>query len=791
MSSNVRFLVAVFRGLLFVERANGLPRTAVRLRLRTWPKIVALLAFVCLCVVLLPFASTVFENRDRLTSASPAHVVELLRRFAWASFGGRQPWLSSNVSWSLEGGGLRRAIEDAQEREKLPEFKVIAGAASRLAAAPPRANTPHDGWTRQNGNDSSDKFSDLTQINAANADQLQLAWVHHGSRPGAAGTAPTSVQMSPVVLGQHIFHATSSGDLVCIDGKDGREVWRATLAGGVRARGMTIWRNTDLGTDVLFVPAASAIYAVDPLTGRVLSRYGIEGRFGDVGSMIAPVVAEDRLIIATFAPSIDAYSIKTGKLLWRHGLRATRPGFALGGTPWSGMSYDAARRAVFVATGNPIPANDGAERPGDNPFTDSVTSIDVASGSTVWTFQETPHDLWDLDVVSAPILATIRVDGKPLEVVAQVTKRGNTLVLDRGTGEAIFDYRMRRAPVSTMPFERTAPYQAALQTPEPFAKQSFGLDDVTDLTSSARATVAWKIEGAKFGFAQPPVPGGTIVSFGLNGGAEWPGAAVDPNAGTLFVPSNEFPWLIRSELQDEKATPQEGERQPANALYQKQCSSCHGAARNGRYQIESEGDLYYPALTGITYTRERQDLVSTERFRRRHEMTSFAGKNPPADLEALYDYFRALDQISDKRRSFKFHSYWQLLLDDKGRPGSKPPWGRVSAIDLNTGRIKWAVPFGSRSFEDGAFVHGLKSYGGVIATAGGIVVATGSFDSKVYILDARSGQALWSYRLPASGSAPPATYMVDGKQYLLVNATGHWATDSGERSDQLLAFRLP
>ena len=279
--------------------------------------------------------------------------------------------------------------------------------------------------------------------------------------------------------------------------------------------------------------------------------------------------------------------------------------------------------------------------------------------------------------------------------------------------------------------------------------------------------------------------------YGLNGGAEWPGAAVDPRSATLFVPSNEFAWIIRSELRDSKASAQEAKGQPADAAYQSKCANCHGETRGGRYQTERQGDLYYPALTGLTFTRSREQLVSAERFRRRHASTTLEDGIPQAELEAQYDYLRALDRISDKRRSFDFRSYWQLLLDDKGRPGSKPPWGKISAIDLNTGRLKWTVPFGGKTLEDGAVVQGMKNYGGLITTAGGIVVATGTFDGKLYIADAATGRTLWSYQLPAPGSSPPATYMAGGKQYLLVNATGHWSHDSKERSDQLLAFTLP
>jgi FeS assembly protein SufD len=165
-----------------------------------------------------------------------------------------------------------------------------------------------------------------------------------------------------------------------------------------------------------------------------------------------------------------------------------------------------------------------------------VVSINADTGVINWAFQEVAHDLWDLDVPSPPVLTTITRQGKRIDVVAAVTKIGNTLLLERDSGKPIFDYRLKRAPVSTIPGEQTAAYQPALEVPEPLSKLVFEATDITDLSESARQTVLRKTRGAKFSFFEPPVLGGKVVAFGLQGGGEWPGAAVDPRSAVLYVP---------------------------------------------------------------------------------------------------------------------------------------------------------------------------------------------------------------------------------------------------------------
>jgi quinoprotein glucose dehydrogenase len=242
-----------------------------------------------------------------------------------------------------------------------------------------------------------------------------------------------------------------------------------------------------------------------------------------------------------------------------------------------------------------------------------------------------------------------------------------------------------------------------------------------------------------------------------------------------------------------KATSKSGADLPGNTLYQSTCASCHGASRSGSYEWEGAGDAYVPSLVGITFLRRRDQLESPADFAARHER---AGKRPAVtatNLQQLYDYFATLDQRADRQRSLSLSAFWQLVLDDRGHPASRPPWGQLTALDLNSGRKLWQVPFGRLDGvrPDGKPVLGLQNIGGVTATAGGLLFATGTTDNMVRAFEAASGAELWAYRLPAAGSTMPTVYDVNGTQYVVVVATGGAYKGFSGRSDRVIAFTLP
>ena len=634
------------------------------------------------------------------------------------------------------------------------------------------------------------------QIDKANVARLEVAWTHSsGVDLGDPSKLGTTVQTNPVIVNGRLF-VGGERFLLSIDAATGKELWRLELPGPVARRGLVWEPNADFAQSRLFVPTSRGVYAVGAADGRLPREFGDKGQVGGELSLIAPLIVKDKLIVAIVKPAVEAYDLKTGKLLWTSPMldkAATRGTALYGGAPWAGMSADPGRGAIFVATGNPRPQVVGVTRPGDNRNTCSVVSINADTGAINWAFQEVAHDLWDLDVPSPPVLTTITRQGKRIDVVAAVTKIGNTLLLDRDSGKPIFDYRMKRAPVSTIPGERTAAYQPAVELPEPLSTLVFEASDITDLSESARQAVLHKTRGARFGFFEPPVLGGKVVAFGLQGGGEWPGAAVDPRSAILYVPTNQLPWFVRAHYLDTKSTQESVARIPGNALYQSECAQCHKPTGEGAYETEREGDMHYPVLNGITALRDRKTLTSKGEFDLQHQAVKLKREITQGDLEALYDYFSAIDKTADRDRAFTIAGFWQVLLDDQGRPGSKPPWGQLTALDLNSGRKVWQVPFGEYESltRDGNPVKGQRNHGGVIATGGGLVFATGTLDNRIRAYDAADGRELWSYKLPAAGSAPPSTYMVGGTQYGVVVAGGGQHVEFSGRADKIIAFRLP
>ena len=403
-------------------------------------------------------------------------------------------------------------IDDQKARAALPEFSVIPGLnLDNFTSASSNPSMQFKSWERSGADAYSSKYSELNQINNSNVKELEPAWTYKsGETLLNKSIWRTNVETNPIIADGNIFVTTPADFLVSINAVTGAENWRLKLYGPAR-RGLLWWAGNKASSPRLFVPAGDGVYAIDPANGKIIDDFGDHGRVGDA-SLVAPAVDGDRLIIATIAPSIEAYDVVSGKYLWKTSLLkksgpppAGGQAFKLeGGAPWGGFSVDSARSRIYVTTGEGRPGLYGVSRPGKNDFTNSIISIDSVTGEMKWSFQEVAHDLWDFDLPASPILLTIRKQDKPIDVVAAVTKIGNTLLLDRDNGQPIFDFRLRKAPVSKVPGEKTWPYQPAVETPEPFIRQIFERSDITNIGESERATVERKLKNAEFGFFVPP-----------------------------------------------------------------------------------------------------------------------------------------------------------------------------------------------------------------------------------------------------------------------------------------------
>ena len=650
-------------------------------------------------------------------------------------------------------------------------------------------------WSRSLGGPTSNRFSTLDQITPENVTRLEVAWTYR-SKDGAG-----NLQANPIVVDGVMFAPTAGHALVALDAATGIERWRYQpekrgnrLEDLPARRGLIYWRGTAVAGPRLIFTAGNWVYSLDPKTGRPIESFGREGRAElPTGAGVTGAVYQDTLVVPGFGGDVFGYDVVTGALRWRFrtipqpgefGADTWRGSEGSGANCWGGMALDESRGIAFVATGSPKPNFDGTGHRGDNLFANCVIAIDVATGRRLWHFQEIRHDIWDLDIPAPPNLVTITRDGKKYDAVAQVTKMGNTLLLDRTTGKPLFPFRLRRAPASSLPGEETSPYQPDIALPEPFAKQEFRREDITDRTPEARTHVEALLARANLGWFTAFEIGKPTVFQGIHGGAEWTGAAVDPRSARLYVTANHVPWAI-TVFRDDDPPP----LVPATTgeqAYQMFCASCHGPDRKGVGVA--------PPLRGV---RHRMDVPTVLELLKtgRNLMPPLGAAIPEAQQRAIVDFLLARDRpigtVRAGRPKYSFAGY-QKLLDHEGYPGGKPPWGTLNCIDLNTGKLEWRVPLGSYAAltTAGRPGTGTENFGGAIVTAGGLVFCSGTRDKKIRAFSADSGEELWAAELPLHGTAPPTTYEVDGRQFVVIAATGGGKL-GGRTGDAWVAFALP
>jgi quinoprotein glucose dehydrogenase len=708
----------------------------------------------------------------------------------------------TNASDSTESQSKYWSIEDAAAREKLPLYRTILAAnADELTPANgfPRRETFLT-WHRSHGDNSGARYSALDQINRDNVANLEVAWTYH-SRDGAG-----NIQCNPIVVNGIMFAPTSGRHLVAVNAATGVEVWRVKPEGRPAYRGLVYWAGQGgAGARVMFC-AGRFLCALDPQTGRPVAGFGTDGRVvlpgnaqGDFGAATAaPAIFERTIIVPGFEKDAWAFDVVTGAHLWTFHT-VPRPGEfghdtwdrpqPYGANCWGGLALDEQRGIAYLTTGSPKDNFIGVNHRGRNLFANCLLALDVRTGRRLWHFQEIAHDIWDLDIPAPPNLATIERDGRRVDVVAAVTKIGNTLLLDRVTGKPIFPFRLRRAPASDLPGEETWPYQPDVELPEPFAKQEFTADDITDRSDEATAFIEQQVKSATIGWFRPFTEGKLNLFFGVHGGAEWTGACVDPVSGRLYVSANHIPWIISVFRDDDPPDDPRAPKTRGRLVFEQNCATCHGTNRIGIGTA--------PPLRGLRHRLKNTDLVTQVR-NGKNSMPAFGLEQvSDEDLNALADFLFLRDQAlpatpaRTERPRYSYNGY-PKFLDHEGYPGNKPPWGTLNCIDLNSGKLVWKVPLGEHEelIPDGVKNSGTENFGGAIVTAGGLVFCSGTRDSKIRAFDAANGRELWSARLPWMGSAPPATYAVSGRQFIVIASTGggKLGTPVG---DAYVAFALP
>jgi len=712
-------------------------------------------------------------------------------------------------------------------RRTLPLFALILA----LPLPSLRAAAGAD-WAVYLGDAGGSHYSTLDQITPANVKELRPVWTYHAG--GAAASNRSQIQTNPLIIDGVLYGTSPDLQLFALDAATGRELWRFNPAEGPGNqapsglnRGLTFWRE---GSERrLLFSAGRFLHAIDPATGRPFADFGTDGKIDLLRGLVADDAAiagrylaantpgalyRDLIIMgmrvgegpAPAAPGhIRAFDVRTGARRWifhtiphpgEYG-HDTWPEDAWkevgGANCWAGMAVDEERGLVFVPTGSAAFDFHGGDRHGDNLFANCLLALDAATGERRWHFQFVRHDLWDRDPPAAPVLCEVTRDGRRIAAVAQVLKSGDVWVFDRETGESLFPWREVPVPASDLLGEATAPTQPMPLAPAPFARQLFTEDEATDRTPAARAAVLQRLREVRPHQPwDPPSEQGTIIFPGFDGGAEWGGPAVDPD-GILYVNSNEMPWI----LQMVPTAHLTGDASGARALYAQLCMSCHGANREGNAAAN------IPKLTELSPRLSVEETLAIIRDGK-GVMPSFRFM-PEAARNALVDHLlrpdapgapRAvehagvMESTAGNRRPYVTTGY-NRFLDPEGYPAVKPPWGTLNALDLNTGEYLWRRPLGEfpELSAQGMPPTGTENYGGPVVTAGGVLFIAATKDEKFRAFSSRTGELLWETSLPAGGYATPATYAVNGRQYVVIACGGgKMGTKSG---DAYVAFALP
>lgn len=674
-------------------------------------------------------------------------------------------------------------------------------------------------WPVYHGSYANTKYSPLRQIHTGNVSSLRLAWKFD---TGDAGKE-TEMQCNPLVRHGVMYVSSPRLRIFALDAATGKPLWRFDPhegkdpgAGKFRHRGFNYWESGDQRR--LYFAAGPWLWCLNARTGEPVRSFGKMGRIDlrenlgrDASNLTVTVttpgvVHKDLLILGSLvseslpaAPGhIRAFDARTGKLRWIfHTI--PHPGefgyetwpkdawqYIGGANAWGGLALDEKRGIVFAPTGSATYDFYGANRHGDNLFANCLIALDAASGRRLWHFQFVRHDVWDRDLPTAPTLVQVRRDGRLIDAVAQITKSGHVWVFDRITGESLFPWREIDVPPSDVEGEKLSPKQVLPLKPAPFARQEFTEDLVTRRTPEAHADVLerWRKyrKGPQF---TPPSLQGTILFPGFDGGGEWGGATWDPETGLFYVNSNEMAWIIKLvERKNEK-------RATGRTLYLRQCAACHRDDLSG-------SPPEFPSLVNLAGRRSVDQVHGI--------VTKGAGRMPgyahlgDRSVDAILAYILQGEEkeVTDTPRApspidlkYRLDGYVRFT-DPDGYPAITPPWGTLNALDLNTGEYAWRIPLGEipALAKQGLANTGSENYGGSVVTAGGLLfIGATNSDAKFRVFDKRTGRLLWEYQMDAAGNATPATYMANGKQFVVIGAGGgKWGNPSG---GTYYAFALP
>jgi quinoprotein glucose dehydrogenase len=620
------------------------------------------------------------------------------------------------------------------------------------------------------------RYMPLDQIDAANFSKLEVAW-----RFSTANLGPRSefnLQGTPLMV-NGVVYATGGGGtrraIVALDAKTGELLWKHGIDEGARGeaaprrnsgRGLSYWADGRGDERILYVTIGYRLVALNAKTGLPIPSFGRDGLVdlkvgvfshatgspeqidlekGEIGLHSTPAVAGDIVVVGSaFSEGLSyprksntrgvvrAFDVRTGKLLWRYDpfpkrgelgfdtWEAESLGYVGNMGVWAQITVDEQAGLVYLPVESPTQDIYGGNRPGANLFAESLVAVDLKTGVRRWHFQFVHHPIWDLDISSAPILADIVVDGKPIRAVAVPTKQSFLYVFDRLTGKPIWPIEERPVPQSTVPGEKTSPTQPFPTRPPAYARNFLAKNDVIDFTPELRAEALKLLERYQWEetLFSPPIAGdvkgllGAVQVGNTLGGTNWPGGGYDPESHTVFVMASN--------------------------------------AGVSAYSVVSRPDLG----DGLY-------------------VSGVAGRQGGGGG-----------------------------LTVQGLPIVKPPYGLLAAIDLDKGELKWQVPHGETP--DNVRTHkalqgltiprtGQNGSQGLVVTRTLVVMGDRQITAPpgrprgamLRAYDKQSGAEVGEVLMPAPQTGSPMTYMVDGRQFIVV------ATGAPGSQAEYLAFALP
>jgi quinoprotein glucose dehydrogenase len=651
------------------------------------------------------------------------------------------------------------------------------------------------------------KYRPLDQINSANFNQLEIAWRlktdSFGSRP------EYKLEGTPLMVGGVVY--TTAGTrraVIAVDAKTGEQLWIYSLHEGNRAavaprqlsgRGVSYWSDGRGDDRIIYVTTGYRLVALNAHTGQPIPGFGEKGMVdlkvgmvtgsgkqidletGEAGLHSTPTIVNDTVLVgSSFKEGMTiethnntkglarAYDVRTGKLIWtfhtiprkgEFGYDTWENGSAetTGNTGvWTQITADPELGLVYLPVESPASDYYGGQRPGDNLYGESLVCVDLKTGQRKWFYQFVHHPIWDFDISSAPLLADIVVDGKPIKAVTVPSKQVWLYTFDRITGKPVWPIEERPVPASDVPGEKAAKTQPYPTRPPAYARNEVRIpDDLIDFTPEMRSQAKDIVSRYRVaGVFNPPLVGdlkgllGAINIGHSGGGTNWPGGAYDPELHTVFVQAN------NSQVQSMTLrTPPQGFK------------------------------------TDMRYVMGREDQAFV--------VAEAAGTGTAADVKAAPEARTAPRPPADGGGGGRGGNPLQV----QGLPLVKPPYAVIAAVNMDKGELTWQVPYGETpdNVRNHPALKGLNigntgqpgSVGVVVTKSlvvvGDSVVTSGSHPRGAMLraYDKSNGKEVGAVWMPAPQSGSPMTYMVDGKQYIIVAISG------GTYSGEYLAFSLP